>query len=83
MIDNSSIFECVLNILSGNLNLKSCSKRKLRKHKSKLGNIADIHLPLSDKEIHNSARRISVAAVISCTACNSELNFPFELKYVR
>jgi len=37
----NSISECVLNVLNGNIKLKVCSKRKLRKHKAAIRKAAD------------------------------------------
>jgi hypothetical protein len=44
-----SIFDCALNVLNGNLTLKPCAKRKLRKHKTVHRKIADKRLPLAAK----------------------------------
>jgi len=46
----NSIIECVLNVLNGNIQLKGCSKRKLRKHKAALRKVADKRVPLSNKK---------------------------------
>jgi hypothetical protein len=45
-----SICECALNVLSGNLDLTDCAKRKLRKHKLVLRQVADKRVPLSSKK---------------------------------
>jgi hypothetical protein len=42
-----SIYECVLNVLNGNVGLTGCAKRKLQKHKAVLRKVADKRVPLS------------------------------------
>jgi len=46
----NSISECILNVLNGNLKLTVCSKRKLRKHKAILRQVADKRTPASVKK---------------------------------
>ena len=46
----NSICECVLNVLNGNVELSSCVKRKLRKHKNVLRKVVDKRVSLSGKK---------------------------------
>jgi len=46
----NSICECVLNVLNGNVDLSSCVKRKLSKHKNVLRKVVDKRFPLSGKK---------------------------------
>ena len=45
----NSIRECVLNVLTANIQLSYCATRKLKKHKSNLRSLADKRLPLTAK----------------------------------
>src|SRR5215510_14799997 len=45
-----SVSECALNVLRGNVKLTSCSRRKLRKHRSRLRKVAD-------KSVSNARKR--------------------------
>jgi hypothetical protein len=45
-----SICECILNVLSGNIKLSKCVKRKLRKHKATLRKDADKRVSLASKK---------------------------------
>ena len=47
----NSICECVLNVLNGNIELSSCVKRKLRKHKNVLRKVVDKRVPILSKKV--------------------------------
>ena len=45
----SSICECVLNVLNGNIRISDCTKRELRKLRNSLRSLVDKRLPLVSK----------------------------------
>jgi len=47
----TSISECILNVLNGDVKLAGCNTRKLRKHKVTLRNLADKRVSLSTKKM--------------------------------
>jgi len=46
----TSISECALNVLKGNVKLSVCKKRKLRKFRRQLRTVVDKHVPLARKK---------------------------------
>jgi len=44
-----SVGECALNVLRGNVRLTSCSRRKVRKHRGQLREIADKRVSIAKK----------------------------------
>ena len=47
----NSIFECVLNVLNGNVKLSGCVTRKLCRHKAVLRKLSDKRVPISGKKL--------------------------------
>jgi len=56
--------ECSLNLLRGNVKLKPCLKRKLRKHRAHLRKLADKSVSLSSIKKDNVRRRCFLLSLL-------------------